>query len=71
MTADALHCQRAAAEYIVGRGGDYVFTVKNTQRALRNLLKALRWKEVPVSSSIGERGRGRRERRTIKATEVA
>lgn len=45
VTADALHCQRATAEHIVGRGGHYVFTVKNNQRALRNLLKALPWKK--------------------------
>lgn len=71
VTADALHCQRATAEYIVGRGGHYVFTVKNNQQALRNLLKTLPWNKIPVSSSIGGRGHGRRERRTIKATEVA
>lgn len=71
VTADALHCQRATAEYIVERGGHYVFTVKNNQQALRNLLKVLPWNEIPVSSSIGGRDHGRRERRTIKATEVA
>lgn len=70
VTADALHCQRATAEHIVGRGGHYVFTVKNNQRALRNLLKALPWNKIPVSSSITGFGHGRRERRTIKATEV-
>jgi len=48
-----------------------VFTVKNNQRALRNLLKVLPWNEIPVSSSIGGRDHGWRERRTIKATEVA
>lgn len=70
ITADALHCQRATAEHIVGRGGQYVFTVKNNQRALRNLLKALLRNGIPVSSSTGGRGHGRLERRTIKATEV-
>lgn len=71
VTADALHCQRATADHIVGRGGHYVFTVKNNQRALRNVLRALPWNDIPVSSSIGGRGHGRREQRTIKATEVA
>lgn len=71
VTADALHCQRATAEYIVGRGGHYVFTVKNNQRGLRDLLKALPWNTIPVSSSVAGRGHGRRERRTIKAAEVA
>lgn len=71
VTADALHCQRATAEHIVGRGGHYVFTVKNNQRALRNLVKSLPWNMIPVSSSVAGRGHGRRERRTIKAAEVA
>ncbi|WP_072691746.1 ISAs1 family transposase [Rhodococcus marinonascens] len=71
VTADALHCQRATAEYIVVRGGHYVFTVKNNQPSLRNRLKALPWTSIPVSSSVAGRGHGRRERRTIKATEVA
>lgn len=31
----------------------------------------LPWNEIPVSSSIGGRDHGRRERRTVKATEVA
>ncbi len=71
VTADALHCQRATAEYIVGRGGHYVFTVKNNQKVLRDLLKSLPWNAIPVSSSTGGYGHGRREQRTIKATEVA
>lgn len=71
VTADALHCQRTTAEHIVGRGGHYVFTVKNNQRRLRDLLKALPWNKIPVSSTIGGRGHGRLERRTIKAAEVA
>jgi len=70
VTADALHCQRATAEHIVSRGGHYVFTVKNNQRALRDLLKSLPWNDIPVSSSLTGRGHGRRECRTIKATEV-
>lgn len=71
VTADVLHCQRSTADYIVGRGGHYVFTVKNNQHALRDLLKALPWNEIPASSSIGGRGHGCLEQRTIKATEVA
>ena len=70
VTADALHCQRATADYIVGHGGHYVFTVKNNQRALRDLLKSLPWNAIPVSSTTSGRGHGRRECRTIKATEV-
>lgn len=34
VTADALHCHRAMAEAIIGRGGDYVLAVKGNQPAL-------------------------------------
>jgi|SRR5664279_464492 len=34
VTADALHCHRAMAKAIVGRGGDYVLAVKHNQPAL-------------------------------------
>ena len=33
ITADALHCQRGTADYITGRGGHYIFTVKDNQRS--------------------------------------
>ncbi len=48
-----------------------MFTVKNNQKVLRDLLKSLPWNAIPVSSSTGGYGHGRREQRTIKATEVA
>lgn len=39
VTADVLHCQRESANYITGRGGHYLLTVKGTnprfQRASR------------------------------------
>ncbi|WP_072690278.1 ISAs1 family transposase [Rhodococcus marinonascens] len=69
VTADALHRQRGAADYIVGRGGHYVFTVKNNQPSLLSRLKALPWNGIPVASSMV--GHGRRERCTVKAPEVA
>ena len=34
VTADAMHCQKATAEAIVSRGGDYVLAVKGNQKAL-------------------------------------
>lgn len=71
VTADALHCQRATADYIVGRGGHYVFTVKNNQPLLQDRLTVLPWNKIPASTSTLGRGCGRRERRTIKATDVA
>ena len=34
VTADAMHCQKATAQAIFGRGGDYVLAVKGNQKAL-------------------------------------
>ena len=71
ITADALHCQRGTAEYIVDRGGHYIFTVKDNQRKLRTQLKSLPWKQIPVLDSNTEHGHGRTAKRALKATEIA
>jgi predicted transposase YbfD/YdcC len=34
VTADAMHCQKATAQAILGRGGDYVLAVKGNQKTL-------------------------------------
>lgn len=70
ITADAMHCQRGTAEYITVRGGHYIFTVKGNQPKLRKQLKAIPWKQVPVLDTTAERGHGRQEKRTLKATEI-
>ncbi len=70
VTADALLTQRALARYLLGRGADYLFTVKGNQP---NLLSDIR---LLFDESIGRRapdfavespkpGHGRRERRSI------
>jgi len=66
ITADAMHCQRETARHITGAGGHYLLTVKANQRALRDQLKALPWKDVPATSAIST-SHGRRVRRTVKA----
>lgn len=71
ITADALHCQRGTAEYITGRGGHYIFTVKDNQRTLRKQLKDLPWKQIPVLDTSIEHGHGRTAKRVLKATEIA
>ena len=71
-TADAMHAQRAHAEYLVTqRGGHYLLTVKRNQPGLHAQLAALPWRQVPVADQAGERGHGRAERRTLKVTAVA
>ncbi len=56
ITADALHCQRDTAAYIVGRGGHYILTVKDNQPTLRKRLKNLPWKQIPVLDTSTEHG---------------
>jgi len=72
VTADAMHAQREHARYLVAqRGAHYILTVKGTQPSLHAQLKALPWRDVPVTSDTCDRGHGRRERRTLKVTAVA
>ena len=69
VTTDAMHTQAGIAEWIRGRGGHYVLTVKGNQKTLRKTLKALPWKDVPSVSSV-DTSHGRRVRRTVKAIEA-
>ncbi|TCN37851.1 DDE family transposase [Rhodococcus sp. SMB37] len=69
VTVDALHTQRDTIDYIVGRGGHVVMTVKKNQPNLYDELKALPWKDIEGASSV-DTSRGRRVRRTIKAAQV-
>ena len=73
VTADALHAQRAHAEYLAGqRGAHYLITVKRNQPGLRlPSSPAYPWRQVPVAHDAREKGHGRAERRTVKITAVA
>jgi len=70
VTADALHCQRAHADYLHARGGHYLFTVKGNQPTLRRALTRLPWAQV---SGTRDRqvGHGRVETRTIRVIDLA
>lgn len=65
VTADALHTVRAHARYLIGRGADYVFTVKENQHRLHAQLDALAWHDAHVHTAT-DTGHGRCERRTIQ-----
>ena len=72
VTADAMHAQREHARYLVAqRGAHYILTIKGNQPSLHDQLKALPWRDVPVTSDTRGRGHGRHERRTLKVTAVA
>ena len=72
ITADALHTQRAHADYLVlQRQADYLLTVKANQPTLHAQLKALPWKDVPVAHASSGRAHGRVEKRSVKAVTVS
>jgi len=70
ITAEAMHCQRDTAEYIIGRGGHDIFTVKNNQPKLRTKFKTLPWKQIPILDTSIEHDHGRTAKRVLKATEI-
>jgi predicted transposase YbfD/YdcC len=69
VTADALHCQRAHADFLAARGGHYLFTVKGNQPLLRQALIRLPWAQAPGSRRRGS-GHGRTESRSIKVIDL-
>jgi predicted transposase YbfD/YdcC len=71
VTADALHAQKAHADYLVlQRGAHYLLTVKGNQPGLFAQLKALPWKQVPLAHTSTDRAHGRVEKRAIKMVTV-
>jgi predicted transposase YbfD/YdcC len=66
ITIDAMHTQSDTAQVILGRGADYVMTVKGNMPTLYRQLKKLPWARIPAISAVST-GHGRRARRTIKA----
>jgi predicted transposase YbfD/YdcC len=66
ITIDAMHTQHDTAQVILGRGADYVMTVKANMPTLYKQLKKLPWAAVPAVSEVST-DHGRRARRTIKA----
>jgi predicted transposase YbfD/YdcC len=65
LTIDAMHTQHDTAQLILGRGADYVMTVKANTPTLYKQLKKLPWARIPAVSSVST-DHGRRARRTIK-----
>jgi predicted transposase YbfD/YdcC len=69
VTADALHCQRAHADFLATHGGHYLFTVKGNQPLLRQALRGLPWAHAPGLRRRGT-GHGRAESRSIKVIDL-
>ena len=70
VTADALHTQRQHCQYLAGRGGHFLLTVKANQPRLLAQLRALPWTQIPVADHTASSGHGRTATRTVKLTEV-
>ncbi|MGI8418362.1 MAG: ISAs1 family transposase [Nakamurella sp.] len=71
VTADALHCQRSHAHYLVTRRrAHYLLTVKGNQPALHAQLAALPWTDVPTGHTAAGKAHGRIEQRTLKVLTV-
>jgi predicted transposase YbfD/YdcC len=70
LTADALHTQRAHADYLHDRGGHYVLIAKANQPRLHAQLLGLPWRQIPVAIEDRDRGHGRVEIRRLKITAV-
>jgi predicted transposase YbfD/YdcC len=66
ITADALHTQRAHADYLHERGAGFVLTCKQNQPRLFAALDALPWTQTPVAARELDRGHGRITTRTIQ-----
>jgi predicted transposase YbfD/YdcC len=66
ITADALHTQRAHADYLHERGAGFVFTAKLNQPSLYHALDALNWTGSPVAHRQVEHARGRITTRTVQ-----
>jgi predicted transposase YbfD/YdcC len=71
ITADALHTQRAHAEYLHDRGAHYVLTVKGNQPGLRDQLATLPWAQIPEVDLTHDKGHGRAESRTLKLAAIS
>jgi predicted transposase YbfD/YdcC len=72
ITADALHTQRDHAVFLArDKQAHYILVVKKNQPGLYVQVKNLPWRQVPVAARQHDRGHGREESRTLKATAVA
>jgi predicted transposase YbfD/YdcC len=66
ITADALHSQRAHAQYLHSIGAEFVLTVKGNQPRLFAALDALPWAQTPIAARDLNTSHGRVTTRTIQ-----
>jgi predicted transposase YbfD/YdcC len=66
LTSDAMHTQRTHADYLIERGAQYIVIGKANQKKLRQQVKKLPWREIPLQARTRGSGHGRGEIRRIK-----
>ena len=72
ITADAMHTQRAHAEFVVAeKEAHYILVVKKNQPGLYAQVRNLPWRNIPAGCTQHDRGHGREEHRTLQVTAVA
>jgi len=70
VTADAMHCQRSHADYLVAQRCAHYLTVKGNQPVLHTQLAALPWTDVPAAHFASGKRHGRIEQRSVKVVTV-
>jgi predicted transposase YbfD/YdcC len=70
ITADAMHTQRSHVEYLHSRGAHWLLIVKGNQPTRHTQLKALPWREVPITDRQTGKAHGRVENRTLQVAEI-
>jgi predicted transposase YbfD/YdcC len=71
VTADAMHTQRAHAEFLVAvKQAHYLLVVKDNQPSLAAQLRQLPWRDIPVGNRTRDQAHGRVELRTLKVASV-
>ncbi|MCZ4513680.1 ISAs1 family transposase [Streptomyces sp. ActVer] len=70
VTADALHCQRDHARFLVGKKAHYAFTVKRNQKNLHRQLAALPWQKASAKFYDRTSAHGRLETRVVRALTI-
>ncbi|MFE7245856.1 ISAs1 family transposase [Streptomyces sp. NPDC057580] len=72
VTADALHCQREHARFLVEeKKAHYAFTVKRNQKNLHRQLASLPWEKASTKFYDRATGHGRLETRVVQALTIS
>ncbi|WAX78213.1 ISAs1 family transposase [Streptomyces sp. KMM 9044] len=66
VTSDAMHTRHDHAVYLLDRQAHYIVIAERNTKKLRQQLKSLSWKQIPLQDRTRATGHGRRETRRLK-----